>query len=74
MKPDAGRERSERERELARLRQRRRRAVKQRIDYYPEPDVLEVIDALSFPHTPLYGRPAILTHIVRDWARKERRP
>jgi hypothetical protein len=59
---------TERQRELARLRQRRRRARYVRIDFYPDEDVLEIIHSQLTRWGPTACRPGVINHIIREWA------
>jgi hypothetical protein len=61
----------ERQRELARLRQRRRRALYVRIDYYPDEDVLDIIHAQLTRYGPTQCRPGVINQIIREWGRRK---
>jgi len=56
----------ERSRVLARERQRRRRAGRQRIDYYPSPEAMATINALLSPVD--CSANEIIDLIISDWA------
>lgn len=60
-------------REMARLRQRKRRQKWVRIDYYPDEHAFDIIQSVLNEYSPCNSYSATINHIIREWARRRKR-
>ena len=66
--PAGDADRAELKRQQAAARQRRRRAARPRIEFYPVAETREILAALRSPYTPWNSISLTLDRIVKEWA------